>query len=117
MDLVRNILLEMESFDHGMYQGEMKFDEYSEEEVGYHVHLMDEAGLLVGADTTSNCSSSPEAIPIHLTWHGHEFIENSKNPTVWTQSKEIINKVGGASIAIWSEVLKQTVLNNLGISS
>ncbi len=117
MDLVRSILLEMEKSEHGYCNDEIIIDGYNKEEIGYHVYLMIEAGLLVGVVVTTARYPSPFATQRNLTWAGHEFIESSRNSTIWEQSKEIVNKVGGASIGIWTEVLKQTVLNNLGLGS
>lgn len=117
MDLVREILLAIEECDHGTFNGALEVKGYSAEEIGYHVYLMDEAGLLDAMDSTCDQSLSPEAIPNNLTWKGHEFLENSRDAGIWEQSKTIVAKAGGASLSIWSEVLKQTVLQNLGLSS
>lgn len=117
MDLVRDILLALEEYEHGIFEGSLNIEGYTSEQVAYHVYLLGKAGLLVAMDTTDDQSLSPEAIPRNLTWQGHEFIENSRDPSIWEQSKLVINKAGGASLAIWSEVLKQTVLSNLGINS
>lgn len=115
MDLVREILFAVEKYQHGRFDSNLSIEGYSEEEIGYHIFIMGEAGLLAVSDETDDTSLSPQAVPEHLTWEGHDFLENSRDPSTWKQAKLMVNKTGGASLAIWSEVLKKIVLGNLGL--
>ena len=115
MDLVRQILLKLSEHEHGYAPSKFTIDGYTEEEVGYHCLLLDEAGLIKAADTSAMGEASPSAIPIRLTWEGHEFIENAKNENVWNQAKEAVSKLGDVSFSVWASVLSQVVTKNLGI--
>jgi hypothetical protein len=67
MDLVRKILIALEDHPHGSYGQFIRIEGYSPEQIGYHVTLMGEAGLLVAVDVTTMDSESPEAMPERLT--------------------------------------------------
>ena len=49
MDLVRKILITLEEQPHGFFCQSLAIDGYSTEQIGYHVTLMGEAGLLYTA--------------------------------------------------------------------
>ena len=67
MDLIRLILLELEKAP-GAFTGEMKFDGYSPEQVGYHCWLLLEGGFALGVETTHQGSIGREAVATTLTW-------------------------------------------------
>lgn len=111
MDLVRKILFAMEKSETGFIQGKIKIDGYSEEEVGYHVYLMNEAGLLLGLDVTHLGSSSPEAIPSMLTWDGYDFLDACRDEGRWKKAKGVISDIGGASFDVVKMVLIELMKN------
>lgn len=115
MDLVREILLSIEDHAHGHVPSTIEINGYSDEQIAYHCFLLDEAGLIVAADTTSDNSLSPSAIPIRLTWSGHEFIGNSRNEDIWRQAKDAVHKIGDVSFSVWASVLANVVSKNLGL--
>ena len=80
MDLIRRILFVMEGYEHGYAPKNFAIENYSEEEVGFHVWLMGDAGLLDVIDSTSHDSISPEAFPLRITWAGYEFLEAAREP-------------------------------------
>ena len=65
MDLVREILLALEAQEEAFSPQRLEIDGYSAEQIGYHCYIMDEAGLLEAADTTTFDSKSPEALATH----------------------------------------------------
>ncbi len=116
MDLIRTMLMEVESFQHGFVTGnEIKVDGYLEEEIAYHAFLLKEAGLAYAIDVTAHGSLSPEAKITHLTWAGHEFLDSARNQTRWNQAKRLIKDAGGASIQVWITLLINLAKQNLGI--
>jgi hypothetical protein len=117
MDLVRQILIKVNDHEHGYAPKNISLEGFSNEQVGYHCLLLGEAGLLEVVESSSMDSSSPSAIPVRLTWDGHEFIENAQNENIWGQAKETISKVGNVSFSVWSSVLSQIVIRNLGLGS
>ena len=117
MDLVRKIVFALEEHEHGHAPRSFRIEGYDEEMVGYHVHLMMQAGLVKGADTTHLGSTSPSAIPIALKWEGHEFADAARSDTVWNKTKAVIkDKVGSVGIGLLVEVLKQQAKQMLGVA-
>ena len=95
MDLVRKILFQMEEAEGGYADNDFAVDGYDEDAVGHHVWLMEQAGLVTAADMTAQQSPSPVALPLSITWEGHEFLENVRSDTVWQQVKRTIQEKGG----------------------
>ena len=116
MDLIRNILLTTESDIHGLAPPKsMEIDNYTQEEIGYHIHLLGEAGLAKVVDMTSYQSESPFAQIRSLTWAGHDFLDSARENTRWNQAKDKISKMGGASIEIWIALLIQLAKTQLSL--
>ena len=107
MDLIRAILLTIESNPSGFARQPIEIDGYTQEEIGYHAILLGEAGLAKVVNLTSHGSKSPEAIITQLTWAGHEFLDSARENQRWNQAKDLINKVDGASMQIWVAVLAE----------
>lgn len=89
MDLVRELLLEIESdpkldgterFQEGTAAG---FDiaGHSDLEVGYHLIILMEGGLVAGKMTTP-------PLVTRLTWQGHEFLDTFRDGETWKLTKE-----------------------------
>lgn len=117
LDLVRTILLQMERSPHGLCTENPVIDGYSDEEVGYHVHLMAQAGLIVAADCTALSDTSPQAIALSMTWAGHDFLDAAKDDNLWNKAKTMVIKpAGGAMFSVVLEWLKQQALEGLGLS-
>lgn len=116
MDLARQILIAMadgvEFSENSMY-----FPDADATDVRYHIYLLADAGLILayGNHVSHELHKPPNRTPVCLTWAGNDFLDNARNETRWAQAKALIGKAGGASIAIWVEVLASLVKNNLGI--
>ena len=111
MDLVRAILQRVASADDG-WDSEA-FESYSEELVVYHVGIMIEAGLLSATDASSIHSAS--YMNCQLTWAGNDFLDSALEPKRWNEAKALIDKVGGASLQVWTDVLAKITMNALGL--
>lgn len=115
MDLVRALLMRAES-EHSAYAPEkIEINGYTEEQIGYHALLLNEAGLVKAVEVTTMGSPSPEARISRLTWDGHEFLDSAREPARWEKTKDLVNKVGGASIQLWMAVLTAYAKEALGI--
>ena len=103
MDLVREILVRMEATEIGKT---IKLDipDHGKEEIGLHVELMIEHGLIEGK--TIRGSSGPAhtilAYPIaRMTWKGHDFLDAARSDTIWKKAKEkCLEATGGLAIDI-----------------
>jgi Hypothetical protein (DUF2513) len=102
-DLIRKICFQLEKAPSGEPIEFLTFNpEIDEAEVGEHLEIMIEAGLVDGE--VSNLR--PLCFLIRrLTWSGHDFVNNARNETLW---KRVIAdaKAKGMSVTM-------TVLNGL----
>lgn len=117
MDLIRKILLAVEEHEHGRAPGKVEIEGYSDEQIGYHVWLTGEAGLLHVVDMTGRGSPSPVAIPTRMTWEGYEFLEVARQLSTWEAAKEKISKAGaGLTFEVLKAVLVAISKGALGLS-
>ena len=117
MDLIRQILSKIEDHSGGFAPRNFEIEgDYSAAQIGYHVWLLGDAGLIKATDVTTHGSESPRAIPVNLTWEGHDFIAAARNDTVWSHAKEKAKSVGGSlSFAVFKQLLDSLVKHQLGI--
>ena len=116
MDLVRKLIFAIEEHPEGFAPPTIEIEGYSGEEIGYHLSLMLEAGLIDGSDVSNFNCRSPQAIASSLTWKGHEFADAARNDTMWNKAKKTIQeKVGTVSIALLTEYLQNLARGALGL--
>lgn len=115
MELIRKIILEVEKFDDN--PTDLKIENYNEQEIGHHVYLLKQAGLVDGIDLPITFNSTlPTAKPTNLTWDGHEFAAAIRNESIWNKAIEIFKTKGdnisiGVLIELISSIFKK--LNGL----
>ena len=115
MDLVRAILIAVEAHPDGFAPSEIAIEGYSPEQIGYHATIMSEAGLVEAEVDGTIGGSGPMARIDRLTWAGHQFLDASRSPDIWSQAKSFIAKTGGASLEVWQSVLTDLVKKSLGV--
>jgi hypothetical protein len=102
-DRIREILFQVEKAPSGEPLQFLSFErELDDAELGEHLEIMIEAGLIDG----EVCSLRPLSFIIRrLTWLGHDFVNNARNDTIW---KKVMAeaKSKGTSVTM-------TVLNGL----
>ena len=105
MDLLREILLEVEKVPAMQMWDSRPLLGYSDAEVFAHVRLAEDAGLLVASFMTGY-----SAVVQRLTNSGYDFIEASKQPTLWQQAKDRIVSAGlPVTIAVVKTVLEKLI--------
>ena len=117
LDLIRSILKQTEAQPHGFSSDLAEaFPGHTGEEVGFHVHLMGQAGLLVVADNTTLSHSSPSAMPISITWDGYEFLKAAANDNLWAKAKKHFIKPGAeAAFSVLLAWLKAEAKKEFGL--
>jgi hypothetical protein len=117
MDLIRAILLWIESQPEGHNVGwNLTVPGYNDDEIGYHVHLMGQAGLLLVDNVTFSDSLAPRADPVSITWAGHEFIDSVKDDTLWAKARtKVLAPAGGVAFTVLLEWLKAEGKARLGL--
>jgi hypothetical protein len=108
LELVRTILLAMEAVPADEHPpNPFQIDSYSDAMVGHHVHLMGTAGLLKTANTTTTSDMNSQAMPLEVTWAGHDFIDTMRSQEVWEQTKQALKDAGGGGFSIMLEFGKK----------
>lgn len=116
INLIREILLWIERSEHGTVNEEPVIDGYSSEQIGYHVHLMGQAGLVTALDITAFGDQSPKALPTGLTWAGHDFLDAVKDDTLWAKAKSIVLKpAAGVAFDVLLAWAKSEAKQRLGL--
>jgi len=103
MDLIRKILFNIEEYEHALAPKEINIDGYNQDQIGYHIYIMGEAGLLEVIERTTLDCSSPIAQARSITWEGHDFLDAIRSDTIWEKTKRKITEAG-ASMAF--EIVK-----------
>lgn len=107
LDLVREILFAVEeNAGNPLGSVELNIENHSQQELSYHIMLLDQAGLIRAED----CSVlGPEGFrweAKHLTWEGHEFIDAARDSTTWKKAKKkVADAAGGVIFSVLKDVL------------
>lgn len=109
MDLVRKILkLVQDDPNPNRFTSLTPLEEegYNREQIAYHVRLLAEAGLVETTDTSTLQGMSYGVR--NLTWQGHDFLDASRDDTIWEKAKNIVlKKTGGLAF----DTLKATLID------
>ncbi len=91
--------------------------QYGDPEKVHHIAIMEEAGLLNATIITNGTGIPSQAVVLRLTWHGHDFLDASRNDVVWKKVMGKIVKTGASfTFAIVSELLKKEIGHKLGLT-
>jgi hypothetical protein len=93
MDLLRSILLEIEKSETWNEGIEIKIDGKNNEEIGYHIFLLEQANLIEIVEQRPMGPKSGRH-PCCLTWAGCEFLSAAKDDTRWNSVKENAKRIG-----------------------
>jgi hypothetical protein len=116
MNLVRQLVLTIEAGTSGFAPRELTVVGYTQEQIGYHLFIMLEAGLIRGTDVTVHAAKSPTAIATSLTWAGHEFADASRDEALWAKAMNQINETtGSVTIDLLKKLLTSLASSALGI--
>jgi len=107
LELVRKILLAIEDSSSG-WAPDLKFEGYTDSQVGYHAYLLIDAGLAKGSDVSVMGSEGPEGMISNLTWAGHEFAEAARDETRWKKAVGLVAEKGGS---VTLDVMKELLVS------
>lgn len=119
-DKVRLLMLAMDKYQdiHGM--GETAASAFGEknglsrDQLAYMVDRLNEGGLISGKVTWG--SDRPMSIdPRNLTFKGHEYLDNIRDPEIWKQTKSIAAKAGSVSLDLMSSIAAKVITKALGL--
>lgn len=104
MDLARKILLAVEEKEDFSSWLAPEIEGYTKLEIYYHIKLLIQAGLAEGEDLSSD--SGDKWVVKTLTSSGHDFLDVSRNDTIWNKAKESIKSKG---LPLTLDVLKMAL--------
>ncbi|CAI3295799.1 hypothetical protein CIRMBP1196_01765 [Enterococcus cecorum] len=119
-DCIRDILLFAEElpFTHTARNDEIfkskLLEQYTEDEINYAIRKLGnhDANLIIG--DVQFASNIPYMTYISgLTFNGHQYLENIKDPTVWEKTKEATSKFTSVSIDILGTVAASVITKML----
>jgi hypothetical protein len=113
MSLIRKILLWAIEQPQGYLTANPTLDDYSDEQIAYHVWLMQQAGLVYAIERKSFGLSSPHAIISSVTWEGHDFADSAKNDALWKKAVSIVLNEGQS---FTFDLLKSWLKSHSGLS-
>jgi Hypothetical protein (DUF2513) len=87
MSIIRNLLMDIESeyTDGGFALEVTGEDDYTEEEMNYHLQLMKEAKLIKLETVLDEDEEEEELLIYGLTWEGHELLDSIREEAIWQQ--------------------------------
>ena len=117
MELVREVLLAVEQLPPNRGGNNVEIPGRDEEEVNYHIGLLEQAGLLEVYTVGIANRAQPYRWPTQLTWAGHDFLDAARNDSLWRKAVAKVKDEGGTwSIAILKSLLAKYAAEKLGIS-
>ncbi len=87
---------------------------YPADDITYSVSMLVDAEYL-SVTPIKALGMGPMYIIQSITWTGHEFLDNIREPQVWKETKQITSKVGNVSLNVISQVAASVVTKMLGI--
>ena len=117
MELIRELMLEVESQDSDFKYDTLQSKGYTETQLDYHLELLIEEKLIDGEVHPLMGTRSPIITIEKLSWKGHEFLDNARNESVWKDTmKQVKEKGGGISIALLTQLLISVTKQHFGLS-
>lgn len=83
-------------------------NQYSSDEILYHLILCDEYGYLVLDNSNIN-----DFHIMRLTTQGHEFLEDIRNNNTWNKVKTKGKEIGSFSLNILSQIVADVLTNSI----
>jgi hypothetical protein len=119
MDLIRKILLAHEGHEHGYPPSPLLIEGFSKEQIGFHVAIMAQGGLVNGIDiTAANGDRSPNWISTGLTWEGYDFLDKIRDESRWEKIKKVtLERTGSLGFdtirAVAGKLVAEAIAGNL----
>ncbi|MGG3737569.1 DUF2513 domain-containing protein [Aeribacillus pallidus] len=118
-DCVRDLLLELEDkllLNDCFYLSQLReldsFKKYGEETCIYALLKLAEAGFIIENHLEAD-NGIYELSVSSITWHGHEFLDNIRDPKIWKKVKDAASNLASTSVTILAQLGWQAVMNYL----
>ena len=117
-DHVRSLLLFVEESKDNSSRSQSELETFSEQkdiakdEVIYIINRLEEAGFI--KSNIQYASSKVYRYSINaITWTGHEYLDNIRDPKIWKLVKKTTSKLSGVSLSVMGVLAKDALLKVL----
>lgn len=120
-DCVRDLLLtiESDSFNNTLFLGQIcentRMKSYSKETVTYVIQKLQEANYINASILIADGAPYQVAVS-SLTWEGHNFLDNVRDPSIWDKVKSRSSKLNSVSLPLLSELGLSFVKEQIGLA-
>ncbi|MEO0519408.1 MAG: DUF2513 domain-containing protein [Cyanobacteria bacterium P01_A01_bin.116] len=111
LDLVRDILIEIESWSANIQLKGVEIKGYSHDDVTYNAMLLYDAGYIDAV--ISKTMAGDSIYPKSLTWKGCEFLDEARDKTVWKKAKSVAEEAGASSLTIFRTILSKVAASRV----
>src|SRR5690625_4178848 len=119
-ECVRSILLELEnklSLNDTLSLHQMKdfdtFNKFGYETSVYTLTKLIEADFLNGS-VPYGSNQIIDVLVGSITWEGHQFLDNIRDNTVWSKTKESVKALSSVSLSVLSNVATSVINKQIG---
>jgi hypothetical protein len=113
-DLIRRILQDIEKLPAGKTLEELEYSEYDQDTILAHAKLLIEKGLIEGKIVGGTGWSMIRVTG--LTWSGYDFLDASKDETIWAKAKvSVLKPTASFTFDLLLEWLKTQAKEKLGL--
>jgi hypothetical protein len=114
MELARTIMLRLEAVPENSHLSnrpeDLRLLERSAAEIAYHLKLLVDAGFVDGEPYLSGSFGIKT-----ITWRGHEFLDDTRDPTIWDKAKGRAAGAAHVGIGLLWEIAKAEIKAKLGL--
>ena len=108
LDRIREILVMVENAE--------GFVDFQTPHDAHQVAIMHDAGLLQAQLYMDDNRGLVGAMVVRLTWLGHDFVSVSRNPSVWSKTKEKVQNAGWTwTLDLLMKVMERLASQALGL--
>lgn len=111
-DCVRDLLLYIEensTINKPLNMVNVSIKEYSNDEICYTSLKLVEASFINGKTFQADNNIFYAFMVQDLTWEGHQFLDNIRDPKVWTETKSKLSKFMSTSLSVAADVASQVI--------
>jgi Hypothetical protein (DUF2513) len=114
LELVRLLMLEIESKDDRFDHTKLAIDGYDLSQIDYHLQLLIEAQFVIGR-VIKNFGGSIIKVE-KLSWEGCNFLDDARNESVWKKTMATVKEKGGSvSFAVLTQLLISAAKQHFGL--
>jgi hypothetical protein len=107
MDLLRQLLLLIEDKADGLdNEIDIEISGVGPQVVAEHLRLLVEARLIDGLIVPDGSELFDHVEPTRLTWTGHDFLDNIRDPEIWKRAKAGAVAARGLSFELLGDIAK-----------